>query len=83
MQVVGIDFGTTNVRIATWDPDGNLPPEPKLIGRGGVAYMPAVVALHRQPGGGVSIVVGEDADSEPGDANDVMVIRKYQALCPV
>ena len=53
MQVVGIDFGTTNVRIATWDPNGDLPPEPQLIGEGGVAYMPAVVALHRQPGGNV------------------------------
>ncbi len=78
MQVVGIDFGTTNVRIATWDPDGNLPPEPKLIGRAGGAYMPAVVALRRQPGGGVSIIVGEDADSEREDVNDVIVIRNIK-----
>ena len=21
MEIVGIDFGTTNVRISTWDPD--------------------------------------------------------------
>ena len=32
MRVVGIDFGTSNVRISTWDSDQDLPPEPKLIG---------------------------------------------------
>ena len=78
MQVVGIDFGTTNVRISTWDPNGDLPPEPQLIGEGGAAYMPAVVALHRQPDGNVSIVVGEDADSEPEDDNDTLVIRNIK-----
>ena len=78
MQVVGIDFGTTNVRIATWDPNGDLPPEPQLIGEGGVAYMPAVVALHRQPGGNVSIAVGEDADSVPSGTKDTLVIRNIK-----
>ena len=63
MQVVGVDFGTTNVRIATWDssqPD--LIPQPVLIGQEGASTMPAVVAFQRQPGGAVTTFVGEDAD---------------------
>ena len=36
MQVVGVDFGTTNVRISTWDSEQAQPPEPKLIGAGAI-----------------------------------------------
>lgn len=63
MQVVGVDFGTTNVRIATWDssqPD--LTPQSVLIGQEGASTMPAVIAFQRQPGGAVTTFVGEDAD---------------------
>ena len=65
MEIVGIDFGTTNIRISTWDsedPDAGLP-QPQFIGRGGAPYMPVVVALQRQSGGSVSIAaVGEEAE---------------------
>ena len=79
MEIVGIDFGTTNVRISTWDsddPNAGLP-QPRLIGRGDTTVMPVVVALQRQPGGEVSLVVGEDADAlEDGD--NTLVIRNIK-----
>ena len=69
MEVVGIDFGTTNVRISTWDTDSPGLPQPSLIGKNpdtpDAPYteemMPAVVALQRQQDGSVSVAVGEDA----------------------
>ena len=79
MEIAGIDFGTTNVRISTWDPgDPNAGlPQPRLIGRGDTTVMPVVVALQRQPGGEVTVVVGEDADSlEDGD--NTLVIRNIK-----
>lgn len=79
MEIVGIDFGTTNVRISTWDsedPDAGLP-QPQFIGRGGIPYMPVVVALQRQTGGEVSVVVGEDADSLE-DGPNTLVIRNIK-----
>ena len=79
MEIVGIDFGTTNVRISTWDPDdpdAGLP-QSRLIGRGDTAVMPVVVALQRQPGGEVSIVVGEDADTME-DGTNTLVIRNIK-----
>ena len=81
MEIVGIDFGTTNVRISTWDPDGPNadPPRSHLIGRGDTTVMPVVVALQMQPGGEVSSVVGEDADALPGGAN-TLVIRNIKRL---
>ncbi len=79
MEIVGIDFGTTNVRISTWDqddPDAGLP-QARLIGRGNTTTMPVVVALQRRGEGDVSIVVGEDADSlEDGD--NTLVIRNIK-----
>ena len=80
MIVVGVDFGTTNVRIATWESDGDLPPDPIAIGSGsdGTTAMPAVVALRRQPGGDISVIVGEEADSEIDDPNDTVVIRNIK-----
>ncbi len=79
MEIVGIDFGTTNVRISTWDPDDPNAglPQPRLIGRGDTTVMPVVVALQRQPGGEVTVVVGEDADAlEDGD--NTLVIRNIK-----
>ena len=78
MQVVGVDFGTTNVRIATWDstqPD--LPPQPCLIGEGDSYNMPAVIAFQRQPGGAVIPVVGQDADALR-DGPDTVVVRNIK-----
>ncbi len=76
MQVVGVDFGTTNVRIATWDPDGALTPRPLVIGQGGESTMPAVIAFQRQAGG-VNSIVGEAAD-DLADDDDTVVVRNIK-----
>ena len=76
MQVVGIDFGTTNVRIATWDTDSVGLPQSCLIGKDNLRYpemMPAVVALQRQQDGSVSIEVGEDAVALNGEDNALVI----------
>ena len=79
MEIVGIDFGTTNVRISTWDPDdpGAGLPQSRLIGRGDTSVMPVVAALRRQEDGTVSTVVGEDADSLE-DGPNTLVIRNIK-----
>ena len=79
MEIVGIDFGTTNVRISTWDPDDPNAglPQSRLIGRGDTTVMPVVVALQRQGEGDVSIVVGEDADALE-NSEDTLVIRNIK-----
>ena len=77
MEIVGIDFGTTNVRISTWDPEDGGVPRPRIIGRGDTTVMPAVAALRRQSDGSVSIFVGEDAD-ELEDGQDTVVIRNIK-----
>ena len=77
MEIVGIDFGTTNVRISTWDPERGGVPQPRVIGRGDTTVMPAVVALRRESGGSVSIVAGEDAD-DLEEGQDTVVIRNIK-----
>ena len=77
MEIVGIDFGTTNVRISTWDPDDGGIPQPRLIGRGDTTVMPAVVALRRESDGSVSIVAGEEAD-DLEETQDIVVIRNIK-----
>lgn len=76
MQVVGVDFGTTNVRIAVWDSEGQLTPTPLLIGQGGESTMPAVIAYRREAGAILSIV-GEEADALSDD-DDIVVIRNIK-----
>ena len=79
MEIVGIDFGTTNVRISTWDqddPDAGLP-QSRLIGRGDTTVMPVVVALQRMGEGDISIVVGEDADALE-NSDDTLVISNIK-----
>ena len=82
MEIVGIDFGTTNVRISTWDPDDPdaRQPQSRLIGRGDTYTMPVVVALQRQPGGSVEIAaVGEEAERlELEGAQNTEVIRNIK-----
>lgn len=78
MQIVGVDFGTTNIRISTWDPEGDLTPEPQHIGLGGTTTMPAVVALNRSPGGEIGIIVGEAADGLQDNPNKTLVIRNIK-----
>lgn len=79
MEIAGIDFGTTNVRISTWDPDDPNAglPQPRLIGRGDTPVMPVVVALRKQADGEVAMVVGEDADALE-DGPETVVIRNIK-----
>ena len=79
MEIVGIDFGTTNVRISTWDPDDPNAglPQPRLIGRGDTNLMPVVVALRRGSDGEVTVTVGEDADVLE-DGPNTLVIRNIK-----
>ena len=80
MQVVGIDFGTSNVRIATWDSEGDLPPQPKLIGAQDTPAMPAVVALERQDNGEIFVLTGEEADGLEDEDNRRIVIRNIKRI---
>ncbi len=79
MEIVGIDFGTTNVRISTWDPDDPNAGQPRSlpIGKGGAEAMPVVVALQRQNDGSVSMTAGEEAD-ELEDGQHRLVIRNIK-----
>lgn len=79
MQVVGVDFGTTNLRIATWDSEQAASPDPKSIGAQGEKTMPTVVALLHQPNGEVNILVGDAAD-DLVDGADTLVIPNIKQL---
>ena len=79
MQVVGIDLGTTNLRISTWDSEQpNTIPQPLTIGRGDSYTMPTVVAFRRQPSGEIETIVGEDADSLVEVPDQVVVVRNLK-----
>ena len=81
MQVVGVDFGTTNVRVATWDSEQTTPPQPRSIDINlEEPIMPAVVALQMQPNGEVAIVVGEDAEGMTDEAGVTRVIHNIKRL---
>ena len=73
MQIVGVDFGTSNVRIATWDSESRISPRSVGIGAGDAATMPAVIAFRRN----APPVVGEGAD-ELTDNADTVVVRNIK-----
>ncbi len=80
-KVVGIDFGTTNVRICEWDVDSDQPASSSLLGSGETSsVMPAVIAFTRLPGGDVSFEIGEEADTDErdDDPNTRVVIRNIK-----
>ncbi len=80
MQVVGIDLGTTNLRISTWDSDQpNSIPQPLTIGQGDAYTMPTVIAFRRQPWGEIETIVGEAADNLEDGPNQVVVrnLKRY------
>lgn len=80
MQVVGIDLGTTNLRISTWDTDQpDLAPQPLTIGQGNSYTMPTVIAFLCQPGGEIETRVGEAADNLADGPNQVVVrnVKRY------
>lgn len=80
MQIVGIDFGTSNIRIATWDSEGDLPPQSKLIGGQDTSAMPTVVALERQANGEIDVLTGEEADGLEDEDNHRIVIRNIKRI---
>ena len=78
MQIVGVDFGTTNVRIATWDSDEpDRPPEPRNIGPVDSPAMPAVIAFRKHPDGTITTVIAQEADELP-DSSDTVVVRNIK-----
>ena len=74
MLIVGVDFGTTNIRVATWDKDSpNTVPESCTVASGDSKIMPSVIAFQRNTVGDVELIVGENADNMKND-DDVRVI---------
>ena len=79
MQIVGVDFGTTNVRLANWDSDQpNISAKSVKIGLGQDGQytgstMPAVIAFQRQRSGEVITLLGEDADGLTKGPDTVIV----------
>ena len=80
MQVVGIDFGTSNVRISTWDPDADARPQPIAIGTTEPFAMPAVVALELQEDNQVKVIVGIEADGLVSEPDLRLVIPNLKRL---
>ena len=79
-KIVGIDFGTANVRITQWDVTGDGRPSICKIGSSEETedWMPAVIAFRMNPGGtDVETLVGEEADVLD-DADDVVVVRNIK-----
>ena len=77
-KVVGIDFGTTNVRIAQWDTDAGGTPASCQIGTVSEYTMPAVIAFERLQGGKVNYRIGEEADALGDDIDGIEVVRNIK-----
>ena len=78
MQVAGIDFGTTNIRIATWNQEADTNPEVQPIGtERDRQCMPALIGLRREADGSVSRLFVKDDDDENDWEQDenTLVIR--------
>ena len=78
MQIAGIDFGTTNIRIATWNQEAGANPEVKPIGTElDRQCMPALIGLRREADGSVSRLFVKNADDENDWEQDenTLVIR--------
>jgi len=80
-MIIGIDFGTTNTRIATWDPEVGGLPAPGMPGKSGGTTMPSVISFRRRARGGAEIeAIGEDADGLGESTDDRRVIRNIKRL---
>ncbi|MDE2686436.1 MAG: Hsp70 family protein [Chloroflexota bacterium] len=78
-KIVGVDFGTANVRIAQWDVEAVGRPTNCIIGTTvNPSVMPAVIAFERQRDGVVIHKVGEEADDFRDDRDDVQVVRNIK-----
>ena len=63
MLIVGIDFGTTNVRVAAWDNEQpNTVPQSLTVASGDSKIMPSAIAFRRNAEGDVDLIVGEEAE---------------------
>lgn len=78
MLTYGIDFGTTNTRVARWDPEGQSNPEILAIGLAGDYTMPSVAAFVHNADDTVSIELGEDADQRGESSGEVIVVRNIK-----
>ena len=76
-KIVGVDFGTTNVRITQWDIESGGNPASCQIGSEAPFVMPAVIAFQRQRDGKVDLKFGEEADALEG-ARNVEVVRNIK-----
>lgn len=88
-KIVGIDFGTTNVRIAQRDNGGDTASCAIGMGRSetgdewvptGDEWMPAVIAFTKQPNGDVETVIGEAANALPTDDPNTIVVPNIKRL---
>ena len=78
-KIVGIDFGTSNVRITQWDADSGENPSSCAIGEDSSSVtMPAVIAFERQPDGNVVTTFGEEADALGDGGPDAIVVRNIK-----
>ena len=77
-KIVGIDFGTANIRIAQWDSASGEAASNCPIGSETLEeWMPAVISFHRLPSGDVDYRLGESADLLD-DGPDVCVVRNIK-----
>ena len=84
-KIVGVDFGTTNVRIAEWNTDdGTFTSSCRIAsGASGSTYaMPAVIAFERELDGRIVYKFGEEADALDGALNTEVVrnIKRYMLV---
>ena len=76
-KIVGVDFGTTNIRIAQWEIGGKGNPESCAMDTEGSLTMPAVIAFERQENGEVIRRIGEEADALE-DSPNIQVVRNIK-----
>ena len=74
-KIVGIDFGTSNVRITQWDAGSDDNPSSCQIGGESPFTMPTVIAFRRHPNGKVVTLYGESADELDDESPEVEVVR--------
>ena len=78
-KIVGIDFGTSNVRITQWDTNSGENPSSCAIGEESSSVtMPAIIAFERQPDGKVVTTFGEEADRLGDGGPDAIVVRNIK-----
>ena len=80
MLIVGVDFGTTNVRVAAWDNEQhNAVPETLTVASGDSKIMPSAIAFRRNPDGDVDLIVGESAEGleESPDILPISNIKRW------